>query len=197
MKRNILFISCLIILFTCSCKNNELNNIKVNEIKIADNAKKETLSKNKEEITREEPKQIESPEIKKTEPTTKRVIPTENKVTIEENKPTNQDKVLESHPDYQIHKGRIDCHNEDECMKISLPLQFKYKDIIANTFYTEVISENNNLLGYFIEYVFEDGKYENKEKCDEKGKAITEELSDRITNYECSDEGLLTIVTDY
>ena len=107
------------------------------------------------------------------------------------------DMVDEESLDYPIHKGRIDCQDEASCMDKSIPIQFKYKQAISNVFYLEVISKKGNVLGYFIEYNFKDSKYQNNEECNLIGKDIQDTLSDRVISYECSDDGILKINTDY
>ena len=107
------------------------------------------------------------------------------------------DTVDEESLDYPIHKGRIDCQDEASCMDKSIPIQFKFKQAISNVFYLEVISKNDNVLGYFIEYNFKEPKYQNNEECNLIGKDIQDTLSDRVISYECSDDGILKINTDY
>ena len=130
------------------------------------------------EVIIEEPKQIiEKPNIS---------IPEEPKDTIDEES-----------MDYQIHKGRIDCQDETSCMDKSIPIQFKFKQSISNVFYLEVISKKDNILGYFIEYNFKEFKYQNNEECHLIGNDIKNTLSDRIVSYDCTDDGILKINTDY
>ena len=107
------------------------------------------------------------------------------------------DEVDEESIDYNIHKGRIDCKNEAECMNKSIPIQFKYKKSIANVYYLEVISKNNNILGYFIEYIFKENKYDTYEECNNIGIEIQDILSDRVESFECTGNGILKISTDY
>lgn len=186
MKIKILFICCLIISLTSGCQENNLKNITINEIREKTPTKKEV-----ETTTKSEP----TTTTKKTVKTTKTAEPQTNQVIIEET--VEEDTIDENHPDYQIHKGRIDCQTESECMELSLPIQFKYKKNIANTFYTAVISQKDKVLGYFIEYVFTNYQYETMEECQQDGESIKEALSDRITNYECDEANILKISTDY
>ena len=99
--------------------------------------------------------------------------------------------------DYRIHKGRIDCGSAEACMNISIPIQLKYKKSISNVNYIEVIAKSNKTLGYFIDYVFVEYNYGSVDKCNEIGEGIKAQLSDRVTGYTCSPEGILKINKDY
>lgn len=99
--------------------------------------------------------------------------------------------------DYHIHKGRIDCSSADGCMDISIPIQLKYKKIISNVNYIEVIAKSDKTLGYFIDYVFVEYNYRSIDKCNEIGNSIKTKLSDRVTGFACSPEGILKINKDY
>ena len=101
-----------------------------------------------------------------------------------------------SHPDYSIHKGKKDCTDSSGCMDISLPIQFKYKKNISNTFYVEVRAKDGTVLGYFIEYVFKEYTYSSDEECNQIGNEIKSKLSDRVTSYSCN-AGTLKINTNY
>lgn len=101
-----------------------------------------------------------------------------------------------THPDYYIHKGKKDCTDSSGCMDISLPIQFKYKKNISNTFYIEVKSKDGTVLGYFIEYVFKEYAYSSDEECNQIGNEIKSKLSDRVTSYSCN-SGTLKINTNY
>lgn len=81
-------------------------------------------------------------------------------------------------------------------MDISLPIQFKYKKVIANTYYVEVIAKDGTVLGYFIEYVFKDYTYPSDEECNQVGNEIKSTLSDRVTGFSCN-SGNLKIITNY
>lgn len=109
----------------------------------------------------------------------------------------DEDEINIESIDYQIHKGRIDCDNEATCMGKSLPIQYKYKESISNVFYLEVISKKDRVLGYFIEYNFKEYKYVSSEECNNIGQEIQKDLSDRVTEYECTDGNILKIKTDY
>ena len=165
-------------------------------IKTDKDLSKEELLEDKEEdnsINKEikEEKQSEIPEIIIDKPNP--IIDVPDIPIIEE----SVDSVDEESIDYHIHKGRIDCQDEASCMDKSIPIQFKYKQAISNVFYLEVISKKDNVLGYFIEYNFKESKYQNNEECNLIGKDIEDTLSDRVVSYECSDDGILTINTDY
>lgn len=160
----------------------------INKIEEIPKDKEEDNSTN-QEIKEEKP--IEKPEV---------IIDKPKPIIEEPTIPTIQepvDSVDEESLDYQIHKGRIDCQDEASCMDKSIPIQFKYKQSISNVFYLEVISKKDNVLGYFIEYNFKEYKYQNNKECNLIGKEIKDTLSDRVVSYECTDDGILKIKTDY
>ena len=47
---------------------------------------------------------------------------------------------------------------------------------IDNTFYVEVKAKNGTVLGYFIEYVFKEYKYDSDEECNQIGNEIKSKL---------------------
>lgn len=98
--------------------------------------------------------------------------------------------------DYNEHKGRIDCGTPDECMSIALPIQFRFKQSMTNSFFIEVMSNSGNSLGYFIEYVFKENTYSSNEECEKIGSEIKQTLSDRVISYQCNGS-TLKINTDY
>lgn len=98
--------------------------------------------------------------------------------------------------DYNEHRGRIDCYSSDECMNISLPMQFKFKKSITNSQYITVMSKSGNVLGYFIEYMFKENTYSSNEECENIGNQIKQTLSDRVTSYQCNGS-TLKIYTNY
>lgn len=98
--------------------------------------------------------------------------------------------------DYNEHKGRIDCGSPDECMNIALPIQFRFKQSMTNSFFIEVMSNSGNSLGYFIEYVFKENTYSSNEECEKIGSEIKQTLSDRVISYQCNGS-TLKINTDY
>ena len=99
--------------------------------------------------------------------------------------------------DYQIHRGRIDCLTPNECITLSLPIQFELKNNIDSVFYLEVKTNSNRSLGYFISYSFKDYRYDDYDTCLSKGNYLKEKLTDRITHYKCHDDGTLEVHTDY
>ena len=98
--------------------------------------------------------------------------------------------------DYNEHRGRIDCYSSDECMNISLPIQFKFKKSITNSQYITVMSKSGNVLGYFIEYMFKENTYSSIEECENIGREIKQTLSDKVTSYQCNGS-TLKIYTSY
>ena len=98
--------------------------------------------------------------------------------------------------DYNEHRGRIDCYSSDECMNISLPIQFKYSNSITHSQYIAVMSKSGNTLGYFIEYMFKEYTYSSKEECENIGSQIKQTLNDKITSYQCNGS-TLKIYTSY
>lgn len=98
--------------------------------------------------------------------------------------------------DYNSHKGRIDCTTIQECMDISLPIQFRFAHSITNSFYIEVKTKSDISLGYFIEYRFKESSYSSNEECIKIGNEIKQTLSDRVISYQCNDN-ILRINTDY
>lgn len=89
-----------------------------------------------------------------------------------------------------ILSNQVDCIDIDECMSLSLPIQFELKDIIDSVFYLEV-KDDNKLIGYSIDWRFHDYKYDNYDICVEKG----DYLKEKIDNYDyiCSDDGILSV----
>ena len=109
---------------------------------------------------------------------------------------TDDKTVDTSHPEYYIHQGKRDCTDSSDCMNISLPIQFKYKKVIANTYYVEVVAKDGTGLGYFIEYIFKEYTYSSDEECNQIGNEIKSTLSDRVTGFSCN-SGNLKIITNY
>lgn len=101
---------------------------------------------------------------------------------------------------YRIHKGRIDYTDLDTCQNETLSFYLKYIRNINNLNYIEVMSNSDNILGYFVEYVFKEASYDNYEECDNIGNSIKSSLSDRVTGYQCNQKDnsyYLKIFTDY
>lgn len=104
------------------------------------------------------------------------------------------------HFDYHIHKGYIECHSRDECDAIAFPKLFQFNGIIAYPNYIDVMSNSNNSLGYFIEYVFNEVHYLSQNECQQKGNEVKNSLSNKVTSYKCQpiDNGFnLKIYTNY
>ncbi len=187
----------LVILTACQSKNNQAIYKKElkNDESTAIITQQPEISTDTEEKTVETPAPIinnDNPNIQ--ESTNQAITP---QSTIEQSNQTPVDPVDENSIDYPIHKGRIDCETEAKCMDKSIPLQFKYKALITNVFYLEVISQKENVLGYFIQYNFKENTYSTKEECETIGSNIKEELNDKITSYECSDNNTLKINSNY
>lgn len=193
MKYKMLFISLIIIFFTCSCEKDDLKDIVVKEKEQINIIPEEIITENvpNEESINQSLKPIESkPVIEE-----KEIYKTE--VTVEETSSANDNSVDESSIDYPIHKGKIDCETESSCIEKSLPIQFKYHDVISNVFYLEVLSKSNQVLGYFIEYVLIDYQYETEEACQTIGTNIKNDLNDKIISYECTEDNILKLATSY
>lgn len=102
--------------------------------------------------------------------------------------------------DYSIHKGRIDCSSAEKCDEKGLPIYFQFKKAIRNLFYVEVMSNKNNSMGYFIEYVFQLSIFSTNEECQSYGTNIKNTLSDRVIGYTCTlkeNNYELKVYTDY
>lgn len=210
MKKILLTTIIITLCFLTACHKNESFDEKVEltePIAKVDNKENEIEQPLSEETTisdsKTEQEQTEAPSSK----TDDNRLPTQSKPTElppkeplpEEPLPETPepDAVDESSLDYFIHKGRIDCQEESSCMNISVPIQLKYKQSITNVFYLEVISKQDNILGYFIEYHFQANQYSSPEECELIGKEIQTTLSDRVVGYECTMDNILTINTDY
>lgn len=200
--KKIIIVSLLFICFTTACQKHpdkqafetksEINSQNIETNKIVEPKDKE-----------ENPDQLlpkDNPDIPVKEIEASKEIPDNNEVVIESSvvqTDNDCDKVDEESVDYPVHKGRIDCHSEASCMDKSIPIELKYKQSISNVSYFAVISKADQVLGYFIKYDFKEFKYSSPEECNLIGKEIQTTLSDRVTNYECSEAGILKITTDY
>ncbi len=87
---------------------------------------------------------------------------------------------------------KIDCHEIDECMDITMPIQFNYQELIADISYLE-ITEDSKKLGYFIDYTFRPHTYENEDTCKMKRAEIKDLLKDHIKSIGCTDTTLTII----
>ena len=137
------------------------------------------LDESSENNVSEEEKQAEIPEVKE-------LIedPPLDKIDINEN-------------NYQIHHGKIECISITECMEKTLPIQLKYNNLISDVTYLDILTNNHQVIGYFIKYTFKKTKYETYEKCIMTIDEIKETLNDKISTIECSENGELTIKADY
>lgn len=211
MKKVIISI-CIILLLT-SCKEETINDNTLGELTKNIMLQKETGKSNKEDIPKDEA--IEEDNLKKettieenketvlkpkeniikNDVVNEKVIETkdnENNETTEvkDNKISEADKTTD---DYDIHKGIIDCITIDECIELSLPIQYELKNFIDNIFYLQVKDNKQNPIGYYIEYHLKDYKYDDYDTCLKKSEYLKEKLSDRINNYNCTEEGILAI----
>lgn len=87
----------------------------------------------------------------------------------------------------------IDCRNIPECIKKDFLIKEKFKDIIDNITYEDVIGEDNQLLGYSANYEFKKYKYQDKEECNEMGKLLKEMINDHRINFNCTDDGIFEV----
>ena len=104
--------------------------------------------------------------------------------------------------DYSFHKGRTEksCNSNTSCTNQAIAFYIKNKKVIDYYSVLDVTANNGNVLGYFIEYVFKEGEYNNENDCNSVGSSIKSELSDRVTGYRCSNRNgkyYLNITTDY
>lgn len=182
MKKIIILI-CFILLLSGCDKQYEDNKISKNTEKTMMENSNIIVSKNNE-LSIEE---VMAEEIKQEE-----IINNDNK-----NEPINNEEII-SVTDETINNydnnNKIDCENIDDCMSISLPIQYELKNSIDSVFYLEINDNKNELLGYYIDYSFKDYQYKDYDTCTKKGAYLMDNLADRIDKYECSSEGLLTII---
>lgn len=107
------------------------------------------------------------------------------------------DKIDINDKNYQIHHGKIECLNTTECMEKTLPIQLKYNNLISDVTYLDILTNNHQVVGYFIKYTFKQTKFESYEKCITTIDEIKETLNDKISTITCSENGELTIKADY
>ena len=116
----------------------------------------------------------------------------EKKEEIEKN---DDDKIVdETDASYKIHKGRIDCTEIDKCMDISDLIKNDYNYLIQDIIYVPVLNKNKKSLGYFINYLFHDYKFDTYQECNSIGIKLKELLSD--INYNCTDDYVIHITRD-
>lgn len=178
---------------------NKQETTEINEEKKSDLVQPKEESSNqtnnkKENIHVEE--QIHNENIYKEENTNTQIIE-ETKHEEQTVRPEVVDNSVDTNSlDYNEHRGRIDCYSSDECMNISLPMQFKFKKSITNSQYITVMSKSGNVLGYFIEYMFKENTYSSIEECENIGREIKQTLLDKVTSYQCNGS-TLKINTSY
>ncbi len=187
MNIKITLLNMIVLVSLSACHKETFNDLKINE-----KYQNETPQIEVQQVIEEDTKTESNPTEETAIITPPQVI-TQTDLTIETER---ADEIDDSSLDYQIHKGRIDCLNEKACLERSMPIQFEFKDIITNTFYLEVHAKNDEVLGYFIEYVFRTNTYDTEEECENVGRAIKETLNDRVTAYTCQ-TNTLSIITDY
>lgn len=170
--------------------NNNGNNNNKSTKKNNDDAKQETKHNNEEIVNSIGDNITSSNNSEKTEDNTQHA-------SQQEDSNSDDNTVDTNNLDYHIHRGRIDCSNLDDCMSISMPIQYQFKKSILNSFYIEVIAKNDNTLGYFIEYIFKEYNYGSKDECEKMGSKIKQTLSNKVKGYNCDSEGVLKIITDY
>ena len=141
-----------------------------------------------------------SNEVKEDKKTPKEEV-TVNTNTTKETTKESDNSVNKNSLDYSTHKGRMDnCDSSSSCMNQAIKFYLKYKKNIANYYVVDVVANNGNTLGYFIEYVFKEASYDTEYECNSIGNNIKNELSDRITGYKCGNRDnkyYLNITTDY
>lgn len=167
-----------------------------NENKVSNNFNsKKSYSSNKQ--TKSNSSSNEVKEDKKTPKEEETVNTNTTKETTKE----SDNSVNKNSLDYSTHKGRIDnCDSSSSCMNQAINFYLKYKKNIANYYVIDVVANNGNTLGYFIEYVFKEASYDTESECNSVANNIKSELSDRITGYKCSNKDnkyYLNITTDY
>ena len=102
-----------------------------------------------------------------------------------------EDEIDTENVTYKIHQGIIDCKTTDQCLEISLPIQYDYQDIISNVYYHEVLSKEGKVLGYYIQYILKEIKFDNYQMCLSKIDILKNKIENKIDNYICQDDGSL------
>ena len=165
------------------------NNILENEI--IENEEKNEITK-ENIITNNETKDNETMDNDTKEIKTSSEIDTKN--TEEDNNFTDEiteDEIDTENVTYKIHQGIIDCKTTDQCLEISLPIQYDYQDIISNVYYHEVLSKEGKVLGYYIQYILKEIKFDNYQMCLSKIDILKNKIENKIDNYICQDDGSL------
>ena len=104
--------------------------------------------------------------------------------------------------DYSFHKGRTEksCNTHESCTNQGISFYSRYKKVVDYFSVLDVTTNNGNVIGYFIEYVFKEAEYDTGDSCNSIGASIKSELSDRVTGFKCSNRNgkyYLNITTDY
>ena len=60
-----------------------------------------------------------------------------------------------------------------------------------------MLSKNNQVLGYFIEYIFKEYQYNDSDSCETIGSNIKKDLNEKVASYECTEDNTLKIITNY
>ena len=201
MKKVIVLTSLLFLITGCTkqYKNDDTTISKITENTMIEKSSIQSKSLDSNDIkeSSNEEKQNEEIVSEKIKEPARKIITKIEENTNPTNDEINDNEIANDTFDYQIHKGRIDCLTIDECMNMSLPIQFALKNTINNIFYLEVKTKNNESLGYFINYSFKDYQYEDYDACLKKEEYLKEKLNDRIIKCECNQEGLLVVESDY
>lgn len=199
--------------------NEEENIVEKDDEKTDDEQKEESKQNNAESNSSNNSSQAVVTEEKSTNNTTKSSS-SNNPATKSQNNSTNSNTVTNSPSkntqsnsndgnlvnkntiDYSFHKGRTEsnCKTNEACTNQGISFYSRYKRVIDKFEVLDVTTNNGNVLGYFIEYVFKEGEYETNNECNSIGAAIKSELSDRVTGYRCSNRNgkyYLNITTDY
>ena len=104
-----------------------------------------------------------------------------------------EDNVDDLAKDNEIKNTNIDCKNIPECIEKDFLIKEKFKDIIKNITYVDVIGEDNQLLGYSANYEFKKYKYQDKEECTEIGKLLKETINNHKIDFYCSNDGFFEV----
>lgn len=115
----------------------------------------------------------------------------EEVVVSKEEKRIEEDNIIdEDSIDYKIHKGRIDCINTSLCNDMTKEIEKEFAGSIKDIDYIAVKNKNNQILGYFINYLFKDYDYYDYETCISKGEYLKQMLTNRDVSYKCNDSVL-------
>ena len=104
-----------------------------------------------------------------------------------------EDNVDNLAKDNKLKDMNIDCKNIPECIEKDFLIKEKFKDIIKNITYVDVIGEDNQLLGYSANYEFKKYKFQDKEECTEIGKLLKETINNHEIDFYCSNDGFFEV----